>query len=206
MIHVVIAATSNYEPLAAITRPRLKAWAEHIGAQFTFVPLPGAGLETSWAKLNVILGRTTAEDTAIWADTDVLVVNPAHDPAKWLPNDGLAFSGDAWGICAGFFACQGLWARRLVETVKWLGQSVRQPVRFEQDTFKVLAENFPGVKRRFRQIPESVVSCPGSGFHKDALGFHAWTSSWGDRFDQKVQLMARLADDWTLPNLEALLR
>lgn len=195
-VSVFSAADANYASIVAVTWPRISAWCQAFG--YTFTPITferDCDRHPSWKKLEIM--EAAGEDSvSIWMDADIFVRDLAQDISMWFPKDGIAFSSDLKGICAGFFVMRGAWALAFLRFVRWCGPVCANNLYslsfHEQDTMKTLIASIDSIRAKVTSIPTSVVTnfehsaCPASM----AWAYHAWASNWLD-FPKELDVVAQ---------------
>jgi hypothetical protein len=138
---------------------------------------PRPELPPSWNKIALLIQNMNSEDRLLWLDIDMVVINPAFDLAPHFPTNGIAFSTDENGLCAGAFAIHGPWSLELLRTVLFLGEP-EGAEKWEQDTFKELFGRFPSMRAHASEIGQNIIQCPVSPFHPEPFAVHLWANGW----------------------------
>jgi hypothetical protein len=177
---VVTLYDAAYAPLARVTLPPMRAFCARQGLELLICrDLPRPDWPASWNKITVLIQHLALnpEDRLLWLDIDVVVVNPAFDLTPHFPVNGIAFSTDENGLCAGAFLVHGQWGLELLRTVEFLGEP-KGAKKWEQDTFKELVPRFPSVRAHISTIGQEVMQCPVSPFHPEPFAVHLWAHGW----------------------------
>jgi hypothetical protein len=155
----------------------------------------------SWHKIRALQSEISWNCSwVIWMDSDTILVNPNFDIQKYLatlPKEiDCFFSSDDAGLCAGVMGFRpNFWSNWFLKTIWDLGSANRSPNRWEQDTIKVIYENFSDIRKHVHLIPQEIIQNPESKFSKDAWLMHFWT---GNRDKTKLlSLMKKASENWT---------
>ncbi len=166
----------------------MSEWCRRQGYFFSAITLEKGKLHTSWQKLDVLLAAAQPEDTNIWIDTDIFILDLDRDISAWFPQNAISFSSDRSGLCAGFFIFQGGWPITFLEFVRWCGPThTGSHPHYEQDTIKALTR-MDSIRERVRLIPTTIVanqeseSCPANL----AWAYHAWSSNWWPNVESEL--------------------
>jgi len=121
-------------------------------------------------------------------DSDILVMNPDFDLSPYFKENGISFSQDFNGLCAGCFAGHGEWFKEFLKVCLFLGDTVIKPEFREQDTIKTLTRFWPSVTEHFHPIPEAVIVNPKTHFTQDPFAIHFWSGAWRDKVSEHIRM------------------
>lgn len=166
-------------------------------------------LHASWNKLSMILGALNDCDWTFWIDADAVFVNNSkslHDLLNNAQKPMLISAGPGLPgiseVCCGVFAIKAcLWSVQFLISWLFLGNITARarerldPIdRWEQDTFKIMLEDFSSIRDNVDIIPESIVQNPHSPFCPEALIMHYWYSGRGQYSEQILTPLNTLAN------------
>jgi len=181
---IIRAYTIEYAAIALATRPGVVELARDNGCELAEYLIEAPGYKhPSWCKLDFVIDALERGELVTWMDADIAAVPGVPKWLRKIDVDNLRFSQDSNGICAGFFSAHGAYALDLLKMVRFLGNSHRTPAMHEQDTIKVLMENFGSVCGRIDRYAATTVTCPENESSIDSytIAHHFWANAWPDK-------------------------
>lgn len=175
--------TPSYRPIADATRPGVQKLADINQLMLVEDETETFTRHPSWNKLNPVIDQLQVTDArpVLYMDVDIGVRDPGY-PILTQAVEGIAFSSDSNGLCAGLFIASTWWSMEFLQMVRKLGPTFDRPDRQEQDAIKRLRENFATVRDRTPLIPVNVVSNPEVVITNDhAFARHFWANGWEDK-------------------------
>ncbi len=185
-INIFSAVDENYKPISSVTWPLLQRWCDTIGYVFHGCDLPPGERHSAWRKIDLLLNKCISDYVNIWCDADIFWRDYKFDIAPFVPENGIAFSQDYNGLCSGFFIVKGDWAWSFLR-MAWALGPVHGSQKHEQDTIKVLHQNFVSVTSMISLIPETVITNRSGVPINQAAAYHAWAEDWKDNLLQNAQ-------------------
>ena len=135
--------TPNYQSLADVTLPTMRAYCARHGYSFECVK---SDVHSGWLKPQIVLGLLNyGFDAVLWIDSDALITNPKTTILDLLGRDQFVCTADIFGLSTGVFAVRSQGAgHRLMYAVEAVGRSlVRDHQWAEQEAIMRFAANEP---------------------------------------------------------------
>lgn len=188
---IIRAWTPDYESVAKATRQGVNAWRAHNNLFLSEVHLLNSSVHASWSKIDLVIEVLEDEPDlpVIWMDVDIDVISPKMHFSVMVPTDGIFFSADTNGLCAGFFVARGPSALSILHMVKILGPTGKIPDKQEQDSFKVLHKEFPKIKDHMGWLACLMGNPEWSMMERETCwAYHYWANMWHDKEELARQI------------------
>lgn len=197
MTKVLTLYNDRYRVIAEQTMPAMREFALANCFEFISVAMPSSlSRHPSWHKIPVILERASMEDVIIWLDADVLILDPQRDLSPYFPSDGICFSKDMHGFCAGAFICAGEWFREFFKAVWLLGDPIESTRLHEQDAIDRLFHTFPSIRPHVTSLPETIIQNPDSDYYPHPFAVHFWGNGWKSPA-RLAEVIAEIKTEWS---------